>query len=79
VKIELDVDEAWALASYVLARLLEEAELRDADRAKVRRWRSQEMQPSQEGMRLLTEKINRDLAQAIERKQRSQIRKPDWR
>ncbi len=79
MKIELDVDEAWALASYVLARLLEEAELRDADRAKVRRWRSQEMQPSQEGMRLLTEKINRDLAQAIERKQRSQIRKPDWR
>jgi hypothetical protein len=79
VKIELDVDEAWALASYVLARLLEEAELRDADRAKVRRWRGQEMQPSQEGMRLLTEKINRDLAQAIERKQRSQIRKPDWR
>jgi hypothetical protein len=79
VKIELDVDESWALTSYVLTRLLEEAELPDADRAKVRRWRSQEMQPSKEGMRLLTEKINRDLAQAVERKQRSQIRKPDWR
>jgi hypothetical protein len=79
VKIELDVDESWALTSYVLTRLLEEAELPDPDRAKVRRWRSQEMQPSKEGMRLLTEKINRDLVQAIERKQRSQIRKPDWR
>jgi len=79
VKIELDVDESWALMSYVLTRLLEETELPDGDRAKVRRWRSQEMQPSKEGMRLLTEKINRDLAQAIERKQRSQIRKPDWR
>jgi len=79
VKIELDVDESWALTSYVLTRLLEEAELPDADRAKVRRWRSQQMQPSKEGMRLLTEKINRDLAQAVERKQRSQIRKPDWR
>ena len=79
MRIELDVDEAWALASYVLTRLLEETELPDADRAKVRRWRSQQMQPSKEGMRLLTEKINRDLAQAIERKQRSQIRKPDWR
>jgi hypothetical protein len=79
VRIELDVDESWALTSYVLTRLLEEAELPDADRAKVRRWRSQQMQPSKEGMRLLTEKINRDLAQAVERKQRSQIRKPDWR
>ena len=79
MKIELDVDESWALMSYVLTRLLEETELPDGDRAKVRRWRSQEMQPSKEGMRLLTEKINRDLAQAIERKQRSQIRKPDWR
>ena len=79
MKIELDVDESWALMSYVLTRLLEETELPDGDRAKVRRWRSQEMQPSKEGMRLLTEKINRDLAQAVERKQRSQIRKPDWR
>ena len=79
MKIELDVDESWALMSYVLTRLLEETELPDGDRAKIRRWRSQEMQPSKEGMRLLTEKINRDLAQAIERKQRSQIRKPDWR
>ena len=79
MRIELDVDESWALTSYVLTRLLEETELPDADRAKVRRWRSQQMQPSKEGMRLLTEKINRDLAQAVERKQRSQIRKPDWR
>ena len=79
MKIELDVDESWALTSYVLTRLLEETEMPDADRAKIRRWRSQEMQPSKEGMRPLTEKINRDLAQAIERKQRSQIRKPDWR
>ena len=78
MKVELDVDESWALMSHVLARILEETELPDADRAKVRRWRSQEMQPSKEGMRLLTEKINRDLARAIERKQRSQIRKPDW-
>ena len=79
MKIEIDVDESWALMSRVVARLLEETSLPDADRAKIRRWRSQEMQPSKEGMRLLTEKINRDLAQAIERKQRSQIRKPDWR
>jgi hypothetical protein len=79
MKIELDVDESWALMSHVLARLLDETDLPDADRAKIRRWRSREMQPSKEGMRLLAEKINRDLAQAIERKQRSQIRKPDWR
>jgi len=79
MKVELDVDESWALMSQVLARLVEEASLSDADKAKVRRWRSQEMQPSKEGMRLLTQKINQDLARAIQSKERSQIRKPDWR
>jgi hypothetical protein len=79
MKVELEVEETWELMSLVVARLLDEAKVPDGDRAKVRRWRSDSMRPASEEMRLLTRKVNDDLAQAVERKKRSQIRKPDWR
>jgi len=79
MKVELDVDEAWELMSRVVARLLDGASLSDGDRAKVRRWRSESMRPSAAPMRLLMRKINDDLAEAFERKKRSQIQRPDWR
>ena len=79
MKVELDVDETWELMSLVVARMLDGAKVPEGDRAKVRRWRSDSMRPSGEQMRLLTRKVNEDLAQASERKKRSQIRKPDWR
>jgi hypothetical protein len=78
MNVDLDSDETWALMSYVVDRLLEETELADADRARVRRWRSEQMRPAGEPMKLLTRKINEDLARALQTKQRSQIRKPDW-
>jgi len=78
MKVELDSDETWALMSYVVDRLLQEIDLPDADRARIRRWRSEQMRPGGEPMKLLTRKINEDLARALQTKQRSQIRKPDW-
>jgi hypothetical protein len=78
MKVDLDGDETWALMSYVVDRLLRETELPDADRARIRRWRSEQMRPAGEPMKLLTRKINEDLARALQTKQRSQIRKPDW-
>jgi len=79
MKIELDEDETWELMSLVVGRMLDETKLPAGDRAKVRRWRSESMRPGDEPMRLLTRKINEDLAQTIARKKRSQVRKPDWR
>ena len=79
MRVELDVDEAWELMSHVVAQLLDEASLPERDRANVRRWRSESMRPSDEPMRLLARKMNDDLAEAFERKKRSQIRRPDWR
>lgn len=79
MKIELDEDEAWQVMSLVVARLLDEAKLPDADRAKVRRWKSAAMRTGGESLRLLTRKINDDVAMAWERKKRSPIVKPDWR
>jgi hypothetical protein len=78
MKVELDGDETWALMSYMVDRLLQETELADADRARIRRWRSEQMRPASEPMKLLTRKINEDLARALQTKQRSQIRRPDW-
>ena len=79
MKVELDIDEAWDLMSLVVARRAKDASLSDSDRAKVRRWRSSTMRPEGDAMRLLTGKLNEDLAMAMERKKRSQIRRPDWR
>ena len=79
MKIELDTDETWELMSRIVARMIEETGLPSTDRAKVRRWRSKEMSPADEPMRVLTDKINRDLVEVSERKKRSEIRKPDWR
>jgi hypothetical protein len=79
VKVELDNDEAWELASHIIAQLIEEASLEDADRARIRRWKSDELRATSQEMKVLTEKINADLAKTLERKTKSQLRKPDWR
>ncbi len=79
MKVEFEIDEAWTLMSYVVGRRAEEAGVSDADRANIRRWRSEQMRPTSEMMKVLAQKINQDLAHTLEVKQKSQIRKPDWR
>ena len=79
MRVELDTDEAWELMSRVVTRLLDEAELPKADKAQIRRWRSNEMRPGSDAMRVLAEKMNADIQASFERKKRSAIRKPDWR
>jgi hypothetical protein len=78
MKVELDTDESWNLLSHIIVRLVDEAELADSDRAKIRRWKSEEMRPTSQEMRVLASKINEDLAKTMERKTKSQLRKPDW-
>jgi hypothetical protein len=78
MKVELDNDEAWNLMSHVVSRLLDEVQLSDSDRARIRRWKSDEMRVTSQEMRVVTQKINEDLALSLERKTKSQLRKPDW-
>jgi hypothetical protein len=78
VKVEISVEEAWDLMSNVIGRLIDETQLSDSDRAKVRRWKSDEMRVTSQEMRVLTQKINDDLRTTLERKTKSQLRKPDW-
>jgi hypothetical protein len=78
VKVEFETEEAWNLMSHIIARLIDEIELSDSDRAKIRRWKSDEMRVTSQEMRVLAQKINEDLARSLERKTKSQLRKPDW-
>jgi len=45
VKLELSPEESRELLTCILDRLTEEAELSDADRAALLRWRSESMKP----------------------------------
>lgn len=78
MKVEVDNDEAWNLMSQIVVKLIEEAPLSDRDRAQIRRWKTDEMRVTSQEMRVLTQKINEDLKTQNERKNKSQLRKPDW-
>ena len=78
MKVEFDNDEAWNLMSQIIVQLVEETALSDADKAKIRRWKTDEMRTTSQEVRVLTQKMNDDLKQLNERKTRSQLRKPDW-
>ena len=78
MKVEFDIDESWALFSAVVADVLEQAGLSDEDRANLRRWRSDEMRRSGDPIRVLTQKLNDDLARVQRNRERSQIQKHDW-
>jgi hypothetical protein len=78
MKVELDVDEARELLWVVAQRVAREADLSDADRAKVRRWFSEEMRLGSAAMRALADKLNADLERALRTKERSQLQKHDW-
>jgi hypothetical protein len=78
VKVEFDNDEAWNLLSHIVTQIIEEVPLADQDKARVRRWKSDEMRVTSQEMRVVTQKINEDLAMSLERKTKSQLRKPDW-
>lgn len=78
MKVEFDTEETWGLLTYVVTRMLDETQLSDADRAKVRRWKSDEMRVTSQEIRVLMSKMNEDLQAMLERKSKSQLRKPDW-
>jgi len=79
MKLELEPEEGRELLSLIVDRLTKEAQLSDADRAAVKRWRSEQMKAGSEGMRELTAKINADLERALRSKEKSAVQKPDWR
>ena len=79
MKLELEPEEGRELLALIVDRLAEQARLSDADRAALKRWRSEQMKAGSDGMRELTAKINADLERALRSKEKSAVQKPDWR
>jgi len=79
VRLELATEEARELLVVVIDRLIEEAGLSEADRATLRRWRSEGMKAGSEDMKELAAKVNADIDRALKSKEKSAIMKPDWR
>jgi len=79
MKLELEPEEGRELLSLIIDRLTDEGDLSDADRAALKRWRSEQMKAGSDGMRELTAKINADLERALRSKEKSAVQKPDWR
>ncbi|MCL6635265.1 MAG: hypothetical protein K6T29_05790 [Peptococcaceae bacterium] len=78
MEIRFNEDEVNELLTVIVNRIADEAGLSDRDRAMLKNWRSKQMRPGRDDMIELVQKVNEDFAQQMARRQRSQIRKPDW-
>ena len=77
MKVEFDVEEVWTMMNSVLDQLVA-LDMNTADRATLRRWRSDEMTPGSPATKLLAEKMNIEIQGTHERSELSPIKKPDW-
>jgi hypothetical protein len=71
-------DEIAEALSIIVNRMANESGLSDKDRAMLKRWRTSNMKLGSDDMDDLVRKANEDFSQGIARRERSQIRKPDW-
>jgi hypothetical protein len=71
-------DEINEALVVVINTIADNAGLSDKDRAMLKRWRSSKMRLGSDDMNDLVLKANEDFAKNLARRQRSQIRKPDW-
>lgn len=79
MEIKFTDDEVNEMLIVLVNHMADEAGLSDKDRAMLKRWRSSEMRLGSDEMDDLVRKVNEDFAQNLARRQRSQLRKPDWR
>ena len=79
MEVRFTDDEVNEMLIVLVNHMADEAGLSDKDRAMLKRWRSSEMKLGSDEMDDLVRKVNEDFAQNLARRQRSQLRKPDWR
>ncbi len=78
MEVRFTDDELAEALTVIVNHMANEAGLSDKDRAMLKRWRSSKMKLGSDDMDDLVRKANEDFAQMIARRERSQIRKPDW-
>ena len=78
MEVKFNDDELAEALTVIINRIAEEAGLSDKDRAMLKRWRSSKMKLDTDDMFDYVHKANEDFARGVARRERSQIRKPDW-
>jgi hypothetical protein len=78
MEIRFTDDEINEALVVVINTIADSAGLSDKDRAVLKRWRSSKMRLGSDDLNDLVLKANDDFAQNLARRERSQIRKPDW-
>jgi hypothetical protein len=79
VDVKFTDDEINEALVLIINEIADNAELSDKDRAMLKRWRTSEMRLGTDEMNEFVDKANEDLARNLQQRERSQIRKPDWR
>ena len=78
MEVRFTDDEIAEALAVIVNSIADDAGLSDKDRAMVKRWRSSKMKLGSDDMNDLVAKANEDFARMMQRRERSQIRKPDW-
>lgn len=78
MEVRFTDDELADALTIIVNRMAGEAGLSDKDRAMLKRWRSAKMKLGGDDMDDLVRKANEDFEKMMSRRERSQIRKPDW-
>ncbi len=78
MQIKFTDDELNEALILLVNRMADEAELPAKDRAALKRWRSSSMRVGSDDMNEFVSKANEDFVRGIARRERSQLRKPDW-
>ncbi len=79
VQVSYADDEINELLIELVTRIASEAELTAKDKAMLKRWRTSEMKIGSDELDDLVRKANDDFAKNISLREKSAIRKPDWR
>ncbi len=79
VQVTYSDDEINEMLVELVNRMASDAELSAKDRAMLKRWRSSEMKLGSDELDDLVRKANDDFAQSLSQREKSAIRKPDWR
>jgi len=78
MEIRFTDDELIDAVTAIVNRMADEAGLADRDRAMLKRWRSSKLKLGTDDFDDLVRKANEDFTRMVQRRERSQIRKPDW-
>ena len=74
VRLILEADETWSLMTLAVSQVLDGAEISDAGREAIRRWRS-ERADGTEAMNTLAEEMNEALGNVVDERTRKLIRR----